>query len=89
MMWAKASGTPISAPGTGYVLLHHVMGVAGGARGVWGYVEGGMGALSQAMARAAQEAGVEVRLNAEVAEVLTQGERATGVRLLSGETLSA
>lgn len=80
---------PISAPGTGYVLLHHVMGVAGGARGVWGYVEGGMGALSQAMARAAQEAGVEIRLNAEVAEVLTLGERATGVRLVNGETFSA
>lgn len=80
---------PISAPGTGYVLLHHVMGVAGGARGVWGYVEGGMGALSQAMARAAREGGVEIRLNAEVAEVITQGGRATGVRLASGETFSA
>ncbi|MGH8482633.1 MAG: phytoene desaturase family protein, partial [Nevskiaceae bacterium] len=41
---------PISAPGTAYVLLHHVMGRAGGARGVWGYVEGGMGALTQALA---------------------------------------
>ncbi len=40
---------PISAPGTAYVLLHHVMGSAGGARGVWGYVEGGMGALSTAI----------------------------------------
>src|SRR5262245_8101770 len=42
---------PISAPGTAYVLLHHVMGMAGGARGVWGYVEGGMGALTQAIDR--------------------------------------
>ncbi|HWY24177.1 MAG TPA: NAD(P)/FAD-dependent oxidoreductase, partial [Nevskia sp.] len=80
---------PISAPGTGYVLLHHVMGTAGGARGVWGYVEGGMGALSQAIARSAAEAGVEIRLNAEVAEILVEGDRAHGVRLASGERLEA
>ena len=52
---------PISAPGTGYVLLHHVMGSAGGARGVWGYVEGGMGGLSNALAASAVELGVEIR----------------------------
>src|SRR5581483_1730969 len=80
---------PISAPGTGYVLLHHVMGTAGGARGVWGYVEGGMGALSLAMARAAAEAGVEIRVNAEVAEILAEGGRVHGVRLASGERLEA
>lgn len=80
---------PISAPGTGYVLLHHVMGTAGGARGVWGYVEGGMGALSQAIARAAAGLGVEIRLNAEVAEILVEGGRACGVRLANGETLRA
>ena len=80
---------PISAPGTGYVLLHHVMGTAGGARGVWGYVEGGMGALSQAMARAAAEAGVEIRVDAEVAEIIVEGERVHGVRLASGERLEA
>ncbi len=80
---------PISAPGTGYVLLHHVMGTAGGARGVWGYVEGGMGALSQAMARAAAEAGVEIRVDAEVAEILVEGGRVHGVRLASGERLEA
>jgi phytoene dehydrogenase-like protein len=80
---------PISAPGTGYVLLHHVMGTAGGARGVWGYVEGGMGALSQAIARAAVGLGVEIRLSAEVAEILVEGGRACGVRLVNGETLRA
>ena len=80
---------PISAPGTGYVLLHHVMGTAGGARGVWGYVEGGMGALTQAMARSAMDSGVEIRLNAEVAEVLVEGGKASGVRLAGGETIGA
>jgi phytoene dehydrogenase-like protein len=80
---------PISAPGTGYVLLHHVMGLAGGARGVWGYVEGGMGAVTQAMARAAIGFGVEIRCNAEVAEILTANGRASGVRLMNGDVLPA
>jgi phytoene dehydrogenase-like protein len=81
--------TPPSAPGSGYVLLHHVMGVAGGARGCWAYVEGGMGALTQAMARSAQARGVEIRCNAEVAEILIEGGRACGVRLANGEVLRA
>jgi phytoene dehydrogenase-like protein len=80
---------PVSAPGTGYVLLHHVMGTAGGARGVWGYVEGGMGALSQAIARAATGFGVQIRCDAEVAEILTVDGRAQGVRLRSGEVIHA
>ncbi|MGE5191688.1 MAG: phytoene desaturase family protein [Deltaproteobacteria bacterium] len=80
---------PISAPGTAYVLLHHVMGMAGGARGVWGYVEGGMGALTQAMARSARAAGVEIRCNAAVSEIVTSNGRATGVRLETGEEIAA
>jgi phytoene dehydrogenase-like protein len=80
---------PPSAPGTGYVLLHHVMGRAGGARGVWGYVEGGMGALTQALARSATEAGAEIRTGAAVAAIEVAGGRATGVRLASGEVLAA
>ncbi|MCC2656624.1 MAG: NAD(P)/FAD-dependent oxidoreductase [Panacagrimonas sp.] len=75
------SFAPPSAPGSGYVLLHHVMGMAGGARGVWGYVEGGMGALTQAMARCAQSLGVEIRCDAQVDEILVENGRATGVRL--------
>jgi phytoene dehydrogenase-like protein len=80
---------PPSAPGTGYVLLHHVMGMAGGARGVWGYVEGGMGALTQAMAASARADGVEIRTDAAVAEILVESGRARGVKLASGETLQA
>ncbi len=77
------------APGTAYVLLHHVMGSAGGARGVWGYVEGGMGALADAMAAAAREAGVEIRTDAEVQSIDTNGPTTTGVTLASGETIKA
>jgi phytoene dehydrogenase-like protein len=80
---------PPSAPGTGYVLLHHVMGTAGGARGVWGYVEGGMGALSEALRRSAESVGVEVRTGAEVAGIDVQDGAVRGVRLVSGEFLAA
>ena len=80
---------PISAPGTAYVLLHHVMGSAGGARGVWGYVEGGMGGLSQALARAAEAAGVEIRLKSPVEEITVAGGAVSGVRLAGGEHLPA
>ncbi len=79
----------VSAPGTAYVLLHHVMGSCGGARGVWGYVKGGMGQLSNAMAAAAREAGVEIRVDAAVSQILTNGDAVTGVRLENGEELSA
>ncbi|HET9598524.1 MAG TPA: NAD(P)/FAD-dependent oxidoreductase [Anaeromyxobacteraceae bacterium] len=78
-----------STPGTAYVLFHHVMGEAGGARGVWGYVQGGMGALSGAIAAAARQAGAEIRTGAEVARVLVEDGRAAGVALASGEEVRA
>lgn len=80
---------PPSAPGTGYVLLHHVMGMAGGSRGVWGYVEGGMGALSCAMAGAARSRGVEIRCDAAVESITCENGRTTGVQLSSGERITA
>ncbi|MGD9854321.1 MAG: phytoene desaturase family protein [Planctomycetaceae bacterium] len=80
---------PPSAPGTAYVLLHHVMGSSGGARGVWGYVKGGMGRLTEAMAAAAREKGAEIRTNSGVAAILTECGRATGVRLQNGEEIAA
>ena len=80
---------PPSAAGTAYVLLHHVMGTAGGGRGIWGYVEGGMGAVTQAMAASARAAGVDIRCDAEVAEILVERERAAGVRLVDGGVLRA
>ena len=78
-----------STPGTAYVLFHHVMGAVDGARGVWGYVRGGMGALSEAIAAAAREAGAEIRTSAPVARVLVRGGEAEGVVLESGDELYA
>jgi len=79
----------ISSPGTGYVLLHHVMGSAAGKRGVWGYAQGGMGALSNAIAAAATSAGVEIRREVEVAHILTDRGQAQGVMLSDGTEIAA
>jgi phytoene dehydrogenase-like protein len=78
-----------SMPGTAYVLLHHVMGETAGTRGVWGYVRGGMGGLSEALARAARDLGVEIRCEAEVARILVRGGRAVGVALAGGDEYRA
>jgi len=76
-------------PGTAYVLFHHVMGETGGKRGVWGYVRGGMGGLTQALAAAARDLGADVRCDAEVARILVRDGRAIGVALASGDEYHA
>jgi phytoene dehydrogenase-like protein len=78
-----------SMPGTAYVLFHHVMGETNGKRGVWSYVRGGMGGLSQALALAAKDLGVEIRTETEVAKILTQNGAATGVALVNGDEFYA
>ena len=78
-----------SMPGTAYVLFHHVMGEAGGKRGVWGYMRGGMGGITQALAAAARDLGVEIRCEAEVARILVRDGRAAGVALANGDELTA
>ena len=76
-------------PGTAYVLLHHVVGEVNGKRGAWGHAIGGMGAITQAMAREAESLGVEISTDAPVAQVLVKNGRATGVVLESGEEIHA
>jgi phytoene dehydrogenase-like protein len=78
-----------SMPGTAYVLLHHVMGETDGRRGVWGYAKGGMGGLSEALARAARDLGVVIRCEAEVGRILVRDGRVTGVALASGDEYDA
>jgi len=72
-------------PGSAYVLMHHWIGEVDGHGGAWGWVKGGMGGVSNAMARAAQAAGAEVRTDAEVDRVaITASGRAVGVSLSDG-----
>lgn len=78
-----------SMPGTAYVLFHHVMGECDGARGVWGYVRGGMGGISQALAAAAQRHGAEIRCNADVSGILVRDGAVFGVALADGTEFHA
>ena len=66
-------------PGTAYVLLHHLFGEAAGVPGAWGHAIGGMGSITQAMAKACREAGVDIVLNAPVSEIIVEKGRAAGV----------
>ncbi len=78
-----------SSPGTAYVLFHHVMGETDGARGVWAYVRGGMGALSESLAASARASGVEIRTECPIAEVLLDNGKAVGVLTGDGEEIRA
>lgn len=78
-----------STPGTAYVLLHHCFGSVNGKPGVWGHAVGGMGAITQAMARSAETAGAVIRTNAPVSRVLVRDGRAGGVVLADGREILA
>ncbi|XP_022892659.1 pyridine nucleotide-disulfide oxidoreductase domain-containing protein 2-like isoform X1 [Olea europaea var. sylvestris] len=78
------TGSP-NTPGSGYVLLHHVMGETDGDRGIWSYVQGGMGSVSLAISRAAKEAGATIVTEAEVSELMIEDpDRVCGVLLADG-----
>jgi phytoene dehydrogenase-like protein len=77
------------SPGSAYVLLHHALGEVNGKRGTWGHALGGMGAITQAMAKEALARGVEISTRADVTSVRVTGGRATGVRLSDGSDIDA
>jgi len=76
-------------PGTAYNLLHHALGELDGVSGLWGHVRGGMGAISQALARSAEAAGATIRTDAPVRSIDVRDGRVTGVTLESGERIEA
>ena len=78
-----------STPGSGYVLFHHVMGEIEGRQGVWAYVEGGMGAVSDAIARSAAERGATLLTDAAVERIAVRNNRVTGVVLANGQEVKA
>jgi phytoene dehydrogenase-like protein len=77
------------ASGSAYVLLHHVVGESNGKPGAWGHAIGGMGAITQAMARSAEARGAEIATGAPVAEVLIEQGRAAGIVLADGTVIRA
>src|SRR5665811_2027066 len=62
----------VRSPGTAYVLLHHYMGEIDGAFRAWGFARGGTGAISNSIADAAREAGVEIRTEAPIARIIVE-----------------
>src|ERR671932_2242447 len=79
----------VRSPGTAYVLLHHYMGEIDGAFRSWGFARGGTGAISNAIANAAREAGVEIRVDAPIAKIVVKNGKATGVVLENGDEIDA
>ncbi len=76
-------------PGSVYVMWHHMFGEVNGEQGMWGYVRGGMGRISFAMAASAEAHGAIIRTNTPVAKLLVHNGRAEGVRLENGEEIRA
>ena len=83
-----ANGGPRS-PGTAYILLHHCMGQVAGHRGLWGFVRGGMGAVSEAIASAAREAGAVILTGCEVGHIIVRHGRVRGAALVNGDEFEA
>src|SRR4030088_1402280 len=79
----------VRSPGTAYVLLHHYMGEIDGAFRAWGFARGGTGAISNAIAAAAKEAGVEIRTQSGIVKIILKNGQARGIVLKSGEEISA
>lgn len=79
-----ANASP-SMPGTAYVLFHHVMGECDGVRGVWGYMRGGMGGLTQSLARSCQALDVDIFVNNGVSKIICKNGRATGISTENGD----
>jgi len=78
-----------STPGTAYVLAHHVLGSVNGVQGAWGYVEGGMGGVTQAMKKAAEHYGVSIYTTTEVDEILVKNGKVEGIKLKDGKTIQS
>ena len=77
------------SPGSAYVLLHHVFGEVNGKKGAWGHAIGGMGAITQAMARCCEERGVTIVTGAKVEDVLVRNGYAAGARTVDGRVFTA
>lgn len=76
------------SPGSAYVIMHHIMGEHEGAGG-WGFIKGGMGSITHALASAAREKGVDIVTGAAIKQVRIQSGRATAVETATGESYQA
>ena len=84
-----ANYTSLYHPGSSLAMLHHAVGECDGKKGAWGLVKGGMGGITQAMAKSAEAKGVVIKTNTPVEKILTNDGAVSGVRLESGEEIHA
>lgn len=84
-----ANYASLHQPGSGIALLHHAVGEIDGRKGAWGLVQGGMGSLTQAMAKSAEDKGVVIKTSQSVRKIVVDNGAVTGVQLDSGEHVSA
>ena len=77
------------AAGSAYVMLHHAFGEVNGKKGAWGHAIGGMGAITQALARTVRGHGASIDVDAPVREVIVERDRAAGVVLEDGRSIRA
>jgi len=78
-----------STSGTAYVLAHHVIGEVNGIKGAWGYVEGGMGGITQALKHSAEKFGVDIFTQSEITEIKIKNNQVSGVVLNSGKVIES
>jgi len=78
-----------STPGSAYLMAHHEIGEVNGVKRAWGYVEGGMGGLTQALKKAAESLGVEIFTSKPVKKILIKNNKAIGVELEDGKRVEA
>ncbi|XP_076819822.1 pyridine nucleotide-disulfide oxidoreductase domain-containing protein 2-like [Clavelina lepadiformis] len=76
-------------PGSGYVLLHHVIGECNNVQGSWGYVKGGMGSVSNAIASSACDKGAQIFVSQPVKQICVENESCTGVVLEDGQEIKS
>ena len=84
-----ANYAPLSQPGASLAMLHHAVGEVNGRAGAWGIVKGGMGGITQAMAKSAMASGVDIRTAAAVERINVNNNHVTGVRLAGGAFITA
>jgi phytoene dehydrogenase-like protein len=77
------------SPGSAYVLLHHYMGEVDGTVGAWGYARGGMGSITQAMAKSFETSGGEIKAGSPVSNILIKNNRSYGLVLENGDEIYA
>lgn len=76
------------SPGSAYVIMHHIMGEHEGAGG-WGFIRGGMGNISNAIAESGKRFGMEIKTGVAIQEVKVSDGKATGIVMANGDEYSA